>query len=334
MTPERGSLANAFLASSSTCSWVVTTAGGFRLIHGDSMPVFGKPAAELLNRSIADALDPDAAVVWRDRFDRVAAGERQVLRERRGSSSVVAISLFRIELEGELYIGGSAHEIGFMARAEQELRYAVHSAIKAQEFDRRMVARFLHDKIGQNLTALGLQLDLVRMDLETAAPATIERLTDIQRHLEAMMEDVRNYSYELNPSTVERAGLRAALDRMVAKIKGRYSGAIRINADPSLKLDPGIASAMYQIAQEAVENAIQHSGCSSIQIAVKSSKAGAYLEIRDNGRGFDPADIAGGVRGLGLLGMEYHAAQAGLDLSIKSSRRRGTAVRAATVDSE
>jgi len=144
-----------------------------------------------------------------------------------------------------------------------------------------------------------------------------------------MMEDVREYSYELNPSAVERAGLRAALDRLAARIRGRFTGSLRVNADPSLKLDPKTASAMYQIAQEAVENAVQHAGCSAIEIAVKSTKAGPSLEVRDNGRGFDPADILGGRRGLGILSMEHHAAQAGFDLSIKSSRGNGASVCAA-----
>ena len=78
---------------------------------------------------------------------------------------------------------------------------------------------------------------------------------------------------------------------------------------------------MYQIAQEAVENAVQHSSCSAIEIAVKSTRTGTVLEVRDNGRGFDPADLVAGRRGLGLLSMEHYAAQAGLDLSITSTRR-------------
>ena len=68
---------------------------------------------------------------------------------------------------------------------------------------------------------------------------------------------------------------------------------------------------MYQIAQEAVENAVQHASCSAIEIAVKSTRTGTFLEVRDNGRGFDPADLLGGRRGLGLLSMEHYAAQAG-----------------------
>ena len=104
---------------------------------------------------------------------------------------------------------------------------------------------------------------------------------------------------------------------------------MRLNMDPSLKINPKIAPALFQIAQEAAENALQHSYCSLIEIAVKSTRTGPFLEIRDNGRGFDPADPPGGCRGLGLLSMEHYAAEAGLNLSIWSSRDAGTIVRAA-----
>jgi two-component system NarL family sensor kinase len=103
---------------------------------------------------------------------------------------------------------------------------------------------------------------------------------------------------------------------------------LRINVDPSLKIDPHTASALYHIAEEALDNAVQHAGCSSIEIAVKSTRNGASLEVRDNGRGFDPSDLLNGSRGLGLLSMEHHAAEAGLELEIQSSRATGTTVNA------
>jgi signal transduction histidine kinase len=152
--------------------------------------------------------------------------------------------------------------------------------------------------------------------------------------LEEIMEDVREYSYELNPSAVERAGLRSALDRLATRLRQRYLGNLRINVDPSLKTDPKIASAMFQIAQEAAENAVQHAGCSALEIAVKSSRSGTILEVRDNGKGFDPQDLIGGGRGLGLLSMEHYAAEAGLELAISSKRDSGTTVRATALKSD
>jgi len=148
------------------------------------------------------------------------------------------------------------------------------------------------------------------------------------------MEQVREYTYELNPSAVERAGLRSALDRLAGRIRERYTGALRVNVDPFLKIDPKIASALYQIAQEAVGNAVQHASCSSIEIAVKSTRTGLTMDVRDNGHGFDPADVLEGRRGLGLLSMEHFAAQAGLDLSITSNRGAGTTIQATALKDE
>jgi signal transduction histidine kinase len=257
-----------------------------------------------------------------------------MLLERRDEESWY-IGLFPIELPNQPpRAGGTVKDISAWRAAGQDLRSRVLSALGARDFERRMVAKFLHDKVGQNLSALGLQLDLVRMDLEFVSPGTASRVTDIQKMLEVMMQEVREYSYELNPAAVERAGLRDALDRLAANIRGRFAGALRINADPSLKLDPQIASALYQIAQEAVENAMQHAACSAIEIAVRSSKAGPVLEVRDNGKGFDPADVLGGRRGLGILSMEHYAAQAGLDFSIRSSRETGAVIRVAAPEAD
>jgi signal transduction histidine kinase len=77
-----------------------------------------------------------------------------------------------------------------------------------------------------------------------------------------------------------------------------------------------------------VRNARQHSGCSLIEVILKSTKSGPALEVRDNGKGFDSSDFGGFSRGLGLLVMEHYAAQAQLQLSVSSELGTGTVVRA------
>ena len=318
----------ALLDQSPACQWVVGRDQVFQRIFGDPSPILGRHSDELEGRTVAEVLEPEVAAGWTDRFARALEGETLTLRERRGTTTW-HITVFPIRLEGEIRCaGGIAENATALSKAEQELRYTVLGALKAQEFERNMASKFLHDSVGQNLTALGLQLDLIRMDLETVAPGICVRIGEIQKLLEGMMEQVREYSYELNPSAVERTGLRTALDRLAGRVRERFTGSLRLNVDPSLKLDVRIASAMYQISQEAVENAVQHSSCSAIEIAVKSTRIGTFLEVRDNGKGFDPAGLLGGCRGLGLLSMEHYAAQAGLDLSITSSRETGTIVRA------
>jgi len=321
------SLAEAFLEQSPDCQWISGLDGVFHRISGATGSLFGRPASELAGRPFTDVLDAGAAELWRARCERVMGGEVCRLRERRGQA-IWYITMFPIRANGGVYAGGLAREITPLAAAEQELRYAVLSALKAQEFDRSMVAKFLHDTVGQNLTALGLQLDLLKMDIEPGSPESAAKIGEIQQLLGSVMEEVRNYHYELNPSTVERAGLRVALDRLVTRLKSRFTGVMHVNVDPSVKFDPKVAAALYQIVQEAVENAVHHSGCSTIEISIKSSRSGPLLEVRDDGRGFDPGDVGAGSRGLGLLSMEHHAAQAGVSLSITSTPGNGTRVRA------
>lgn len=330
--PEADHLAALLLDQSPSCSWLVSAQGFFERLYGDSSSIFGRPVEELRGKAVTQVLSRERAISWVARFARALGGETFSLRERTGER-VWNISVFPVWENGEIrYAGAMSREISDWNKTENELRHTVLSALKSQEFERKMASKFLHDTVGQNLTALGLQLDLVRLDLETAQPEAYARLGEIQKVLETIMEDVRDYSYELNPSTVERAGLRSALDRLLARMRDRFAGSMRLNVDPFLKLDPNVAPALYHIAQEAIENAVVHARCSVIEITVKATRNGPMLEVRDNGHGFDPAEIASGRRGLGLLSMEHYAAQAGLTLNIVSDRATGTAVRASRAE--
>jgi signal transduction histidine kinase len=334
-------LAESFLEQSPACFWIVKGSPSavkrskaryerlvFERVWGRPLPLFGKEPEQLTGSPCRAALAAAAASMWCERFERAMEGETLLLRERR-EEAVWFVTLFPLRLTAEgAWAGGIGREVTQWNVAEQQLRHTVLGALRAQEFERNMMSRFLHDSVGQNLTALGLQLDLIRMDLEVSAPEVGERVGEVQKALGEMMEAVREYSYELNPSTVERAGLRSALDRLATRTRDRFTGLLRVNVDPSLKVEPGLASALYQIAQEAVENAIQYSGSSSIDISLKTARGVTVLEVRDNGRGFDPDNLQGGHRGLGLLSMEHYAAQAGLELSIVSARDVGTTVRA------
>lgn len=322
-------LLEAYLDQSAACHWIVDAGRVFVRVFGDPSPIFGRTAPDLLGRALPDALAADLALTWSSRVSRAFDGELLRLRERHGGA-VWNISAFPIRIDREIrYAGFLAREISPWDTAEQELRYTVLGALKAMEFERKSMSRFLHDNVGQTLTAFGLQLDLLSMDMQAVAPDLAARIPEMQKVLEEMMESVREYSYQLNPATVERAGLRPALDRLASRVRSRFPGSVRLNVDPSLKLDPKVASAIYYVAQEAVENAVQHAGCSIIEVTVKAARAGSYLEVRDNGKGFDPGDIQGGHRGLGLLSMEHYAVQGGLELSIVSNRQTGTTVRAA-----
>jgi len=321
--------AEVLLDQTPACQWIVNREGVFEQIYGDTMPLFGKPPAEVAGLPASSVMKAAVLPLWQDRFDRAFAGESFMLRERR-DERVWCIAVFPLHLrEGAVHAGCVVRDITEFIRANHELRRTVLGAIKSQESQRARTAQFLHNVVGQNMAALGLRLDLIRMDLDGAQPAACDRIGEIQALLETVMEEVRNFSNELNPSAVERVGLRSALDRLAARVRERFNGSVRIDADASLAIQAEAAVALYQIAEEAVENALLHSGCTAIEIALQPGAEGPWMEVRDNGHGFDPADLQEMGSGLGLLTMEHHAAGAGLNLSIQSSRQSGTTVRAA-----
>ena len=326
MTDGHG-LAKSFLEQCGGVIWAVDQKGAFYRFYGDPSYVFGKSAAELQDRTPEMALDSGPGEQWKNRFARALAGETLMLRERRGDMTWY-VKLFPIRIDGKIsHMHGVVEKSAPWSAADQQLRHTVLSALRSQEFERKRASQFLHDS-GQNITPFGLLLDLIHIELERLSPETCARITEIEQTLEGMTEEVRQDSYEINPSTVERAGLRPALDRLASRLLHRFNGWLRIQVDPSLKLDPKIASALFHIAQEALNNAVEHASCSNIEIAVKSTRKGTILEVKDDGRGFDPDDILGVRRGLGLLSMEHFAAQAGLQLTITSRRESGTLVRA------
>ncbi len=214
--------------------------------------------------------------------------------------------------------------MGFATDQERALANLLVSVMHAREQEGAHISRILHDEVGQVLSAVGLQLDLLRMDLQENPSGSLSRIVEIQKVLEQAVTQVRDLSYELNPAIVERTGLQFALDRLRGRHGKAFGGTIRLFFDPSVRVPLEVATALYKIAEQALDNAVRHAQAAQVEVLVKPSKHGVALEVRDNGIGFSP----GQSPGLGLHLMRHYAAQAGLRFSVASAPERGTIVRA------
>ncbi len=214
-----------------------------------------------------------------------------------------------------------------MTEQDQTLTTLLASALNAREQEGARLAKILHDDVGQVLSAIGLQLDLLRMDLDEGVDGAVARIADVQRVLERAVAQVRDLSYELNPSIVERTGLQFALDRLVGRYRKDFNGSIRLLLDPAVRLPVDAATAMYKITEQALDNAVRHAGAGHIEVIAKAAKQQMVLEIRDDGAGLPPGvDPQSG--GLGLFLMRHHAERGGLGFSVGSAAEKGTIVRA------
>ena len=215
-----------------------------------------------------------------------------------------------------------------MSDQSKALSRLLISTINAREVESARVSRALHDEVGQVLSAVGLQLDVLKLDFKAAAPEIVQRVEEIQRMLDRAVQEVRSLSYDLNPAVVERAGLQFALDRLVGRYRQGFSGSLRFLFDPGVRVPLQIGDAWYKIAEHAVANSVEHGACTKIEVLVKAQAKAASLEVRDNGKGFPVASTKRNAAGIGLLLMDHYAAAAGIDLSIRSTPARGTTVRA------
>lgn len=215
-----------------------------------------------------------------------------------------------------------------MTEAQSALKRLLLSTINARDSENERVSRRLHDEVGQVLSAVGLQLDVLKLDFREQLPEITPRVDEIQQALDRAVQEVRALSYDLNPAVVERAGLHFALERLVGRMRTGFSGTIRLLSDASVRMPLPVSNAWYKIAEHAIENAVTHARSSKIDVQVRVGAKTAALEVRDNGTGFAVEETRTKSAGLGLLLMEHYASLAGIDLSIRSTDGKGTTVTA------
>jgi two-component system NarL family sensor kinase len=213
-----------------------------------------------------------------------------------------------------------------MFEGERRFRTLAKAVWKVQEEERRRLARELHDGIGQTLTAL--------VNLLKRPPESREASSDAEDPLyiaEVALRDVRELSRLLRPPVLDDLGLKAALSWLARTM--RQSGGLSVTVDwqgPEERLDPELETLVFRIAQEALNNALKHSGAREARLAVNRQAERLELEVADSGVGFDAARAlspAGGAAGIGLRGMRDRVEMWGGQLVIDSAPGRGSRLR-------
>ncbi|MFN7992599.1 MAG: histidine kinase [Bryobacteraceae bacterium] len=320
LTASRVRVADLVSRQIPACSWLLKPDGRFHAAFGDTGSIFGEAAVELAGRSFYEQFERSERRPWKGRVTRVLSGDTISAQARMGGDGLeCSITLF--PFRG--WAAGFAH-VAYQTGAYQTA--ALSRVFRERDAERLRVCRRLHDDVGQCLSAAGLQLDLLRMDLAEAGFPALSRTAEIQAMLDRVMEVVRGITQDLDPGIAERGGLGAAIDIIARQLQPEFTGTLHLSADPTGPLSAHVTAAFCRIAEEAVRNAIRHAGCSDVYILIKSVRGRTLLEIRDGGRGFDPASA--GYRGLGLLLMSQCAMEARLDLRITSAPDNGTVVRA------
>src|SRR5262245_47231149 len=248
--------------------------------------------------------------------------------------SVLALQLFLTGLSIPVLLLGAL--IDELRGAEQTMRELAVSVVRAQDEERRRIARDLHDSTGQNLIAATLLLGRIE-DVVPAAAKPI--LGQLEETLQQSIREVRTVSYLLHPPLLDEVGLGPALRCYVDGYSERSGLAVDLDVAPDVnRLPPDTELAVFRIVQEALTNVSRHSRSPTarIRLARETASDGSniVLTIEDAGRGMPAISNARaligrklGARGVGLASMRERVHQLGGSLEIESAVGR-TVVRA------
>lgn len=223
-------------------------------------------------------------------------------------------------------------EVGERRRTELELRgsreqlrqLSAHlEAIREEE--RKHIAMEIHDELGQLLTALKMDVSLLRMQLPTDSPA-ISKADEMRRLVEKTIQIVRSVASNLRPVALN-FGLASALEWLADDFSRHSQIPCEFHLEgPEPSFEDARATAIFRIVQESLTNVARHAGASRVEVTLRCTGAGVELSVRDNGHGFDFVEARAGFS-YGLQGMAERARSIDAQLRIDSEPGVGTHVR-------
>ena len=227
-----------------------------------------------------------------------------------------------------LRVIGMVADITDFKRAEEALTGFTKKLIEAQEQERTRIARELHDDINQRIALLAVKLSALKRDLPDAANAARQGIEQTEQQLTELGSDIQALSHHLHSSKLEYLGLAAAAKGFCREFSERQKVEVHFHSDELPKvLSPEISLCLFRVLQEALQNAIRHSGSACFDVSLGKGLNEIQLSVRDSGRGFDVDEAMNGL-GVGLVSMKERLKLVDGQLFIDSKMQQGTTIRA------
>lgn len=184
----------------------------------------------------------------------------------------------------------------------EEFHMKQFSVLDVQEKERQRIARDLHDSSLQDLTHLIHQVELCSLYIDEDSVKAKLELATIETGLRKVIDDIRNRIYDLRPMTFDDLGLRDTLLSLFSALNhdGRFEFLTDIDEIDSDTKDTVLLIMLYRIIQECVQNALKHSKGNQIKVRLKESGTSYFINVEDNGVGFDLAEASKKDRHFGL----------------------------------
>lgn len=215
-------------------------------------------------------------------------------------------------------LGVAAERARLTAQAEE--------VVKLEE--RQRLARDLHDALSQSLYSLSLLSKAYQRSLPDSSPEEVQQwLAELNAISQDAMKELRLLLYELRPAAIEQDGLQGAIRRRLEAVEKRALIHTQLDLHGSYRLPPAVEEQLYRIAQEALNNALQHAHHKTLNISITSTPDQFEMVIADDGVGFEVAKTLQETQGMGLSNIINRARQINAMLTIHSKPGEGTTIK-------
>jgi PAS domain S-box-containing protein len=223
---------------------------------------------------------------------------------------------------------GSCLDVTERKLAEEALSSISRRLIEAHEEERTRIARDLHDDITQRLALLAIQIEQLKRNLPESASVVADRMGELSKRTGEIAADVQSISHQLHSSKLEYLGIVAAMRSFCAEFGEQQKVEIDFSyAEVPQHLSPAISLCLFRVSQEALNNAVKHSGVRRFEVKLRGASDTIHLIVRDSGHGFNP-EAAMQRQGLGLTSMKERLKLVNGELKIDSQPKSGTTVHA------
>ena len=223
-----------------------------------------------------------------------------------------------------------ARDVAMEKQMKENLRFYLQQVTRAQEEERRRIARELHDGTAQDLVVLSRQLDNLISTADHFSKQDLTHLEELRQQIDRALDELRRFSQDLRPSILDDLGLLPALEWLTADLSQHFEIAIGMGVLGSIRrFPPETELVLFRITQEALRNVWKHSEASRAWVTVEFGDDKTVLTVKDNGKSFElpeRIDDLASVGKLGLAGMQERAQLIGGKLTLQSEPGKGTTV--------
>jgi len=203
---------------------------------------------------------------------------------------------------------------------EAEMRRALQRAVELQEEERLRISRELHDEVGQALTSILIRLKTIQQEAQDET--VIDRLDGLRYLTGQSIEELRRLAMDLRPAALDNLGIVPALRWYIEQTAANTGCAIEYAGPEQVERLPGeVELVLYRIAQEGIANALRHGRARHIQLTLQLRPVGVWMEITDDGSGFEPQQAG---TGLGLVGIRERVSLLEGNYGLQSDPELGT----------